>query len=377
MGGFRYPCPRAIGDSPRATGARAAWLLGLIVDASAHATTWQLGRQKLHGLAGIGRRGWAAFEQNCGLHCVSCGQNARCATCEPGWGLEAPPESCAEDLACRNACAPCRAQNCHDCAALADGSCMRCNSGYHLKDGLCVLELHAIQYMSSSQNAQAQKRDVGLNVEARIEHSVQGGKNGRLSPWVVPITAISAMDGFGRTLAAVVSAILLVAVLLVAAGYRRMDWQRLDDMPRGQDGRSMRKLPRDGLSDHILACNASYSIGLWSLCCPCIRWSDTVALAGYMPFWMALSVWMLLLGANLIVLGSGAVLIVASGVFYRRRIRESFKLPKTTVSLLKDVVAWLFCCPCAIAQEARHVERGLEHIGCERLTYAEGFRAEQ
>eukprot|EP00392_Amoebophrya_sp_AT5.2_P016273 g16533.t1 len=114
-------------------------------------------------------------------------------------------------------------------------------------------------------------------------------------------------------------------------------------------------LPRDGFSDELQDCCTHPNICIASFCCPFARWADTVSQAQLLQFNVALSLWIL---AGLIDLAwlfpAGVCLVIVVGAYNRMELRATFKLPK---SRLTDVLAWVLCMPCAIAQEARHAER--------------------
>lgn len=50
----------------------------------------------------------------------------------------------------------------------------------------------------------------------------------------------------------------------------------------------------------------------------------------------------------------GIIPALVFGTIYRGKLREKFAIPG---SWLEDVLTWGCCMPCAIAQEARHVDR--------------------
>jgi len=102
----------------------------------------------------------------------------------------------------------------------------------------------------------------------------------------------------------------------------------------------------------------------WACCCPGIRWADTVSniKVRFLKFWAALAVFVALM-----VLSSGlrateiggvfGIALLATGVYYRQRLRGVFGHARGTVKTIAlDIMAWA-CCPCcAIVQEAKEVE---------------------
>lgn len=132
-----------------------------------------------------------------------------------------------------------------------------------------------------------------------------------------------------------------------------------------QNAEDFEFLPRDGFSDEIFDCVSQPKIAVASFCCPFARWGDTLSILGLMQFNAAVAVWMICGVIDLAYLfPAGVVILVVFGAYHRSQIRVLYKLPQQSCC---DLVAWIFCIPCAIAQEARHVERsryireGLKH----------------
>lgn len=119
----------------------------------------------------------------------------------------------------------------------------------------------------------------------------------------------------------------------------------------------MKSLPADDFSDGICACSSSLPIALTACLIPCVRWSDTMQQSGFLQFFQALGIFTCLLLVNTFISGLGTLLIVILGVFYRVKIREASNLPTSPKTHALDFLVWFCCTPCAIAQEARHVER--------------------
>merc|ERR1719420_76531 len=99
---------------------------------------------------------------------------------------------------------------------------------------------------------------------------------------------------------------------------------------------------------------------MWACFCPCIRWSDTTSQLHFLSFYLGLLIWCCLSLFNVLFAGVGFVLVAIMGAYYRSKIRAYFGHPRSCMTGFQDVIAWLCCQPCAIAQEARHVER---HLG--------------
>lgn len=144
-------------------------------------------------------------------------------------------------------------------------------------------------------------------------------------------------------------AVYLVLVVVSAFAYSKFQ----SDMPL-QD---MRFLPKDGFSDAIYSCSSSWSICCYACCCPCLRWSDTVSKVNLMYFWMGVILWGILMYINFLVVGLAAPILALLGAAYRYRLRIHFGFPTSYTTMFQDLFAWCCCMPCAIAQEARHVDR--------------------
>eukprot|EP00927_Polykrikos_kofoidii_P016070 TRINITY_DN17208_c0_g1_i1.p1 TRINITY_DN17208_c0_g1~~TRINITY_DN17208_c0_g1_i1.p1 ORF type:complete len:506 (+),score=63.09 TRINITY_DN17208_c0_g1_i1:174-1691(+) len=79
------------------------------------------------------------------------------------------------------------------------------------------------------------------------------------------------------------------------------------------------------------------------VCCPCMRLADTWHGAGLLPYYFGVWVVQLLLP-----------IVPCIGAFFRIVIRHRFGIPGRVAN---DFCVWLFCCPFAATQEARHVDR--------------------
>jgi len=139
-----------------------------------------------------------------------------------------------------------------------------------------------------------------------------------------------------------------------------------------------------GWSDGICDCFNDCESCCCAFCCPCIRWSQTLSRAalwtfgGAMAFYAICYILNVAFNPNLLpqILDSPwlvAISIVAgvalrvAGMVYRNRIRQKYLIPGGSC---EDCLCHFFCTCCAIAQEARHVDRdvgmlpmpiGLEH----------------
>lgn len=105
-------------------------------------------------------------------------------------------------------------------------------------------------------------------------------------------------------------------------------------------------------------CLQDISVCFWACMCPCIRWADSLETAGILRFWVALAFFANLMLLNSIESGLLLWLVGAlSWMAFRQQLRRRFGMESdTTGTLFNDWALYCFCCPCAIAQEARHVE---------------------
>jgi len=108
--------------------------------------------------------------------------------------------------------------------------------------------------------------------------------------------------------------------------------------------------PFDMFSDWKVCC--------WSCWCPCIRWADTMDMLGIVGFWVGLLVFCGLVLLNAV---PGGLLLwfVASLLWmsFRQQLRMKFDMEHNTFkTFMGDWSLYCCCFPCAIAQEARHIE---------------------
>jgi Cys-rich protein (TIGR01571 family) len=111
----------------------------------------------------------------------------------------------------------------------------------------------------------------------------------------------------------------------------------------------------------LLDCLGDSRVCLCGICCPAIRWADTMSeeKAGFLDF---TSAFLLMLGLGMLVVCPytglmGWLAMVVVGVYFRQRIREKYNLESdTTSSYIEDFMVWCCCCFCALCQEARQVD---------------------
>lgn len=103
---------------------------------------------------------------------------------------------------------------------------------------------------------------------------------------------------------------------------------------------------------------SDWKVCCWSCWCPCIRWADNMDMLGIVSFWVGL-----LIFCALVLLGTvpGGLLfwLVASLLWmsFRQQFRMKFDMEQNNLrTFVGDCMLYCCCWPCAIAQEARHIE---------------------
>lgn len=107
-------------------------------------------------------------------------------------------------------------------------------------------------------------------------------------------------------------------------------------------------------------CSQDYPICLMAICCPWVRWSETVShpKVRFLSFWLALALMLTLELLAPFVYGITGCILVGVGVYHRQQLRQAFGHVGSPVKTgCLDIFAWICCAPCAIAQEAREVEK--------------------
>jgi len=143
------------------------------------------------------------------------------------------------------------------------------------------------------------------------------------------------------------------------------------DLPSGQPGH----LVRGFWSDGVCSCFDSCGICCMSLFCPCIRFAQSVSRVALLPFNTALLMFLSLVVFHIImmsineyyaihygtafnwafyftIIGDLATVILAA--YYRTKIRQLYDIPG---SGFEDFCCHFWCSPCALSQEARHIDR--------------------
>lgn len=284
-------------------------------------------------------------------NCETCQQDnanpeqVHCTKCSPGFGLKHDVKECDDLLNCENFCTPCKVEGCALCSTQA-ATCASCDDKLTLQDGKCTQGWINWDWMPTVSNppAKAAKR--------AGEETVKGGKGAYSAYPVDPYLPLHSMGVTSWAIFGLAAVLYLVLALAIAFCYMQIKGPRLSP--------ASGYLPEDGFSDAICECSPNWTICIWACCCPCIRWSDTLSqMPPNVSVYLGVLVWCCLMLFNSLYAGLGFLFLVIMGSFQRGRIRAHFGLPRSCMTGFQDVIAWMCCQPCAIAQEARHVERAL------------------
>lgn len=110
---------------------------------------------------------------------------------------------------------------------------------------------------------------------------------------------------------------------------------------------------------HGFCCDPDCRIFCFSCFCAPVRWADTASSdrIQFMDFWLALTVFAILLVLAVVSMPMLAIALVILGVLNRQRIRRVYNMPHSTLeSCCADAMTWGCCGPCAVMQEAMEVE---------------------
>lgn len=143
----------------------------------------------------------------------------------------------------------------------------------------------------------------------------------------------------------------VVMGLLAAVIYRcKKRWPEVETAGSEEQLKEWSSGHFDCLSDSAICCA--------SCCCPCIRWADTMDMANIVAFWPAALVFLFLMVSNFWV-PAFMLINIALLTYGRQMLRKGFGMKEQTTarSLCGDCLYVSFCTPCAITQEARHVEK--------------------
>jgi len=157
-----------------------------------------------------------------------------------------------------------------------------------------------------------------------------------------------AAEAFGRVLA--------TALIASLCAYL---YQSKKEYPLPEAAEVSEGVPLTQWSSGLFDCCQDPYIFLCACCCMPIRWADTMDMVGLMKFWTAFAfILVLQLCAEIPFLGVFWFGIIGVLTMHRQKLRGIFQIPGqgdggTTVG---DAFFVCCCMPCAVAQEARHVE---------------------
>lgn len=100
------------------------------------------------------------------------------------------------------------------------------------------------------------------------------------------------------------------------------------------------------------------NICLWSFMCMPIRWAENTSLIGLMGFFTSFFLCMIGCGISEYIVVTWLFMIVLFTVV-RYKFRQSFHMQTGCELVCTDCLSYAFCCWCATAQDARHVDAAL------------------
>jgi len=104
-------------------------------------------------------------------------------------------------------------------------------------------------------------------------------------------------------------------------------------------------------------CFHDTKICLISCCCPIIRWSDTMRMAGLMGFWAAVLIMGFLWTISGWTDGLFGLVMLGLAVYRRQQIRALFGMQRGDAkTFLEDCCCYCWCSCCLVIQEARQLE---------------------
>lgn len=126
--------------------------------------------------------------------------------------------------------------------------------------------------------------------------------------------------------------------------------------------------PSDGRSHLATDLDGAWKFRLWDccsdpcmcclvVCCPAVRWADTVRMTGLMSFACGVACFIICQITYQLLLPLGVVPLALMGTYYRQQLRKKFDIPHGTfITILGDCLIYGFCCCLAVNQEARTLE---------------------
>lgn len=166
--------------------------------------------------------------------------------------------------------------------------------------------------------------------------------------------------------------LILEALILTAFAYLYL---KNRTVPAYSEGEAAKKPDFDDWAVGFCSCLDDPKTCFMGFCCPCVRWAESVSMVkGLLKFWPAflISIALLTIG-DLLLAGTGELIMVIIFVVYRQNIRKKFEFKSVGgMTYVTDCLLYLCgCACCAIIQEARHVEKALE-CGRDEVALPEG-----
>lgn len=96
---------------------------------------------------------------------------------------------------------------------------------------------------------------------------------------------------------------------------------------------------------------------LQAFLCPSVRWADTMRMMGHFSFWTGFFIMFSIAVCDALSMGVFLHVVLAGlGAYYRQQLRKQFHMEAGVQSMVLDYMAYWCCGPCAVTQEARHVQ---------------------
>lgn len=109
----------------------------------------------------------------------------------------------------------------------------------------------------------------------------------------------------------------------------------------------------DDFGVSLFGCLSDIKLTLFTCCCPCLRWADSVDKAGLMKYWSAFAAFAVLVFLSPCTFGIAGLLVAFLCYKQRLRLRSKYGVKSKP---MQDCLAHFFCSICAIVQESRVVE---------------------
>lgn len=110
-------------------------------------------------------------------------------------------------------------------------------------------------------------------------------------------------------------------------------------------------------SHGLFGCANDPQVFAMACCCPAIRWAHTMELVGIFTFWAGFAIFFSLSVLNAFTAGMVVWLLLAGFcAYYRQLFRKTFDMESGGLTIGTDCLSYFCCAPCAITQEAMHVD---------------------